>query len=92
MQRFPDKAPGELLDYRVDWSARLTVNRVSDTITASTWSASPVGLTINTNTFTNPYTTVWISGGTLNETYTLTNTVTTQGGRTMVEEIQIKVK
>lgn len=82
----PDKDPDEVLDYRIDWSGRLD----GDTISASTW-AVPVGITQDSASNTTTSATIWLSGGTSGEQYTLTNRVTTTGGRTLEQKITLRV-
>lgn len=82
---WPDKDPNEVLDYLVDWTARLN----GDTITSSTWLV-PVDITKDSDSFTDTTTTIWLSAGTIG-TLTLTNRVTTAGGRTMDQSITLTV-
>jgi hypothetical protein len=88
------KAPGEVADYDVDWTARLG----ADTIVASTWAIvggdAPASgtLAINSNIFTTTLTKVFLSAGNLGVTYTLVNTVTTGAGDTLTEQIQLPVR
>lgn len=84
---WPAKDPDEVLDYQLDWSARLG----DDTITTSTWTAT-VGMTLGTTTNTTKATTVWLSGGTLNANYDITNQIVTAGGRTMEQTVKLKVR
>jgi len=81
---WPNKDPGEKLDYAVDWTTRLA----GDTIATSNWTV-PTGITQTTPapSFTNTLTTIWLLGGTIGQTYELTNTITTAAGRTMVQSI-----
>jgi hypothetical protein len=72
------KDPDATLDYKRDWSVWLVDD---DTITASTWIVPP-GLTMDSETHTDKTATVWLSGGTLGESYTITNRVSTGQGRT----------
>ena len=83
---WPAKDPGEDKDYGIDWTTRLG----GDPIASSAWSL-PVGITQATPapSFTATSTTIWLSGGTSGTTYTLTNTVTTTGGRTFVEVVTL---
>lgn len=81
------KDPDEVLDYLVDWSARLE----ADTIATSTWIV-PDGITADTDSSAAATTTIWLSGGTLGETYTLLNRITTVGGRTMDQSVKISIK
>ncbi len=82
--RWPDKDPGEKLDYSMDWTAWLA----GDTIAASSWTV-PAGITQTTPdpSFTATTTTIWLAGGTVGKTYELTNTVTTAGGRIGVRSV-----
>lgn len=85
---WPSKDPDEVLDYDLDWSARL----LTDTIATSDWSVSDgVGLTIGAESNTTTTTKVWLSGGTLGTAYTLLNRITTTGGRTMDQSVKIKI-
>ena len=85
--KWPDKDPDEVLDYTVNWTARID----PDTISTSTWLV-PVGITKNSDSHTTTVTTIWLSGGTIGTKYTLTNRIVTIGGRTMDQSIDIKVK
>ncbi len=80
------KDPQAILDYVIDWSDWLD----GDTITASTWTA-PTGITVDSDSHTTTATTVWLSGGTLGETYSLVNHITTAAGREDDRTIKIKV-
>lgn len=71
-----DKDPDDVLDYAIDWSTWLG----EDTITASTWT-EPDGITVDSSTNTTTTATIWLSGGTLGEAYSLTNHITTAAGR-----------
>lgn len=81
------KDPGELLDYVNDWEDWLG----TDTILTSTWDI-PTGVTYSTDTFTTTTATIWVSGGSSDTVYTLTNTITTVGGRTAVRYIVLIIK
>lgn len=87
MDNYFSKDPGELLDYTINWAAWLG----SDTITSSSWSV-PSGLTNAGSSFTNSTTTVWLSGGTDDQIYTVTNTIQTAAGRIGVESIKIRIE
>ncbi len=84
---WPFKDPDEVLDYDIDWSARL----LTDTISTSTWIV-PDGITKDSDSKTATTTTVWLSGGTLGDKYELTNRIVTTGGRTMDQSVDLKVK
>ena len=81
-----NKAPTEVLDYTIDWETLLA----GDTIATSTWSVD-TGLTEDSESETTTLAIIWISGGTVDKQYTLTNTIVTAGGRTRVRSIAINV-
>ena len=88
---WPFKDPDEVLDYGVDWDDRVE----SDEIEASAWSfaTDPDGaLVVDSSEFGALGTTVWLSGGTLGETYALTNHITTAVGREMDQTVKLKIK
>ena len=70
------KDPDAVLDYTINWAAWLD----TDTLAASTWTI-PSGLTNDLETFGDSAATVWLSGGTVGETYSITNHITTADGR-----------
>lgn len=86
---FDPKDPDEVLDYKINWAKRLG----SDTIVSSTWDV-PSGLTHGppADTFTNTTTTVWLSGGTLDAVYDITNHIVTAAGRHMDQSARLKIK
>lgn len=79
------KDPDAVLDYAVDWTLWLA----GDEIATSDWTV-PVGLTKVTDTNTATKATVWLSGGQAGQSYTITNRITTTGGRTEDRSITIK--
>lgn len=85
--KWPDKDPDEVLDYELDWTARLD----GDTISTSTWTA-PAGITKNSDSHTTAVSKIWLSGGTLAVRYDLLNRITTAAGRTMDQTVSIKIK
>ena len=72
------KDPDAVLDYSVDWSKWLA----GDQIGTSAWSVSDLALEATDESNTTTRTTVWLSGGTVGQSYTVTNCITTSGGRT----------
>lgn len=90
MLKWPDKDPDELLDYEVDWSARLA----GDTIATSAWIV-PDGIVKDPglgDSKTDTSSTIWLSGGALGESYTLTNRINTGGGRIMDQSVILKIR
>lgn len=68
------KQPLEKLDFAMDWSSVMTAD--SDTIASSTWEV-PAGITSVAQTNTGTSATIWLTGGTDGQSYTLVNQVTT---------------
>lgn len=83
----PPKDPAEVLDYKLNWVARLG----TDTILTSTW-VVPTGLTQpNAASFTSNTTTVWLGSGILGTIYAVKNTITTAGLRTMDQTFNLSI-
>jgi hypothetical protein len=82
---WPDKDPDDVVDYGLDWSALGT-----DTISTSTWIV-PTGITRNSDSKTDLGTTIWLQGGTIGQTYELTNRIVTAGGRTLDATVELTV-
>lgn len=82
---FAEKHPAEVETRSIDWSAALPSG---DAVVASAWAATPAGLTFTLGTFAPTLTTTRLSGGTAGVEYVITNTVTTQGGLTLVETVR----
>lgn len=88
MLQWPDKDPDEVLDYAIDWSARL---ETGDTIVASTWTVQS-GLSSSLDSFSGSRASVWLSGGSEGQTYVATNRVTTSENRVMEQSVKIRVR
>lgn len=82
------KDPDDVLDYSFDWSAWLAT---SETISTSDWTPS-AGIVVDSETNTTTTTTVWLSGGTAGQPYTVTNRITTNQARTVDRTMTIRVK
>lgn len=72
------KDPDATLDYSIDWSAWLVTG---ESLITSVWALSSTDLTKTLEVNTATRGTVWVSGGLPGESYTLTNHITTDGGR-----------
>lgn len=81
----PPKLPAEVRDYRLDWSGFLG----DDTIGTS--EVVVTGATLDSGTNDDTSATIWLSGGTLGTTATITNTITTAGGRTETEVYTLSI-
>lgn len=75
-----EKDPDATVDFVVDWFDYLA-GLDDDTITAAAFTV-PAGLTKVSEDHTGTNATVWLSGGTAGQRYTVTCRVTTAGGRT----------
>ncbi len=84
------KAPTEVLDYGLDWNAPGELWLGSDTIASSAWTVD-AGLTKGATSNTLTTASVWLSGGALGTSYTVTNTITTAGGRTGVRSFRVVI-
>ena len=83
------KDPESTLDYMVDWNAENWLG--DDTISSVSWEVAP-GLTIENESNTTTTATVWLSGGTLGESYRVTNRIVTAGGREDDRTFSIRVR
>ena len=84
------KEKDEVLDFTIDWTKYL-LNSGSDTISSSSWAEDSGGITIDSNSNTTTAATVWLSGGSHNNTYTIENTIVTASSRTVKRHINVKV-
>lgn len=99
-QIFP-KDPGDRLDWKFDFKSTTNgsdtdvadVLASGETISSRTVTADD-GITVDSSsiTDTNTSVTVWLSGGTAGEEYTVTCTIVTSAGRTYEEHIKIQVR
>jgi hypothetical protein len=78
------QTPTEVLDWTMNWATR---GLGSDTIVSSNWSVSQTGVTLSAPSQTTTTTTIWVTGGTPGNVYTITNNITTSGGREMQETV-----
>ena len=86
MDKWPNKDPNEILDYDIEWggTASQPGRAYLDILVDSQWSVTGDGLLVlGASSFSNTATKIWLSGGTLNKQYIVTNRVVTTGGRTM---------
>ena len=79
----PSKDPDSIIDYGLDWNSTTYGPWLAtgETITTSTWIV-PTGLTSVSESNNTTATAIFLSGGTIGETYTLTNRIVTSAGRT----------
>lgn len=81
------KDPNAVIDYSLDWTRWLD----GDAIATSEWIV-PDGLVKVTDSRTTKIATVWLSGGLAGQSYTITNRITTTGGRTEDRSFAVKVE
>lgn len=86
MISWPFKDPNEVLDYEIDWSARIG----GDAISTVTWTV-PGGITKNSDAVSGDITAIWLSGGTAGTSYDIGCRVVTSGGRTYDETVTLSV-
>ena len=86
MNYWPNKHPQEILDYMIDWSARLK----DDVINTVEW-VIPVGLTVVSTAKTDSVTTAWLSGGAANARYTVICRIVTLEGRKMEQTVGLNI-
>lgn len=86
------KQPGDTQDYDIDYTKYLA--GLSDTAPGPTGVAVTVdsGITLVSQSLVNGIVKVWLSGGTSGQTYKVTSTLTTVGGRVKEYEILVAVK
>lgn len=92
------KDPDEVLDYKFDFAALTNGNGATDylesgeTISSETVTAG-AGITLDSETITDSNTsvTIWLSGGTAGNTYTVTCQIATSASRTVERSIYVTV-
>jgi len=82
------KDPDAVLDYGFNWEDWLADG---ETISASSWDVES-GLTVDSSSFDDTQTVVWLSGGTVGEEYVITNHIVTSAGREDDRSHTIKMK
>ena len=82
-----NKNPNAVLDYMWDWSLWLG----SDTITGSPVITTSTGITKDSQSNTTNTVTVWLSGGSVGNSYVVTCKIATAAGRTDERSITIRV-
>ena len=92
------KDPDSKLDYEINWLDWLTsINTITgetviDTIVSSTWVDVDTDLTVESDSFTDSTTTVWLTGGVIDKTYEVVNRITTAAGRIQDQTAKLKCK
>lgn len=81
------KDPDAIADYTIDWSAVLG----ADTIATSTWTADS-GITIVSDSHGTQTALVRLSGGTLQESYSVRNRIVTAGAQQFENTITVTIQ
>ena len=90
-----EKQPADVQDYNIDyneWLAGLEDTAPGPATSSNMTVTADAGIAVNRYTLVNGVATVWLAGGTDGQTYKVTVTVTTVGGRKKQAEIKVKVK
>lgn len=93
-----EKQPAEVKDYPIDYSEWLAEITAGDTIASAsaeavcTTDATDTALVVNSVSTAATGLAVWLSGGTDGQTYKVTVTVNTVGGRIDQSEFIVKLK
>lgn len=96
------KDPGGVLDFKRDWKYDTEAARAAggtgngwlasgETITTSTWTV-PTGITKDSDSNADGLAVVWLSGGTVGQSYRVVNTVVTSAGRTDRRSITVSIQ
>lgn len=85
--RVAHKHPDDCLDYIFDWTGWLAAGETI--VTSST--AVEAGITLILESHTATAHTIWLTGGTANTTYTVTNRIITTAGRSAARSLNIPV-
>lgn len=88
MTTYATKDPNAKRSLGHDWADNIG----TDTITASTWTATPVGLTLTGEDYDTKNTSVWVEGGTDGTVYRLLNRVTLASGGTDDKTLRVWVR
>ncbi len=83
------KDPNEVVDYDLSWAEQMTED--ADTVATSNWTV-PAGITKDSQSNTTTRTKLWVSGGTVGQSYDCLNRITTGGGRTFDQTVKLKMK
>lgn len=88
--QWSDKNPADVVDYSIDWIHVLKAFN-GDTIASASWSV-PSGLNLGAQIVLGTTTSAFISGGVADQTYQVTCTITTAGGRTVRRQVLLGVR
>lgn len=84
------KDPDAVVDYTLNWGADYLES--GETISTSTWTVTPTGLTKDSDSNDTTTTTIFVSGGTRGKIYRLTNKIVTSKSRTDERSLVVRVE
>lgn len=91
-----EKDVAAVLDYSIDWNAATTLGgpwlATGETLSGAAVWTLPTGITKSSQTDTTTLSTVWLAGGTVGTSYTVTCKVVTSAGRTDERSFVVVVK
>lgn len=82
--------PQEVLDYGIEWSGFLAEVEPADSISLSTWSITPAGPVLSSDSVTGDVARVFVAGAAKGALYQLSNWITTSQGRTAERSITLR--
>lgn len=86
------KDPNDVMDYGLDWTDWLAkAPTPGDSIATSEWIA-PAGITVDSEGLSGARTVVWLSGGTDEAEYIITNRIVTAQGRQRDRSLRIVMR
>lgn len=88
-QAMPSKDPDAILDYTWDWATWLGDDTIA---TSSVVVIAPGGLVVDSSASSDTAVTAWFSGGTLGQSYSVRNRITTTAGRTNDATIYLSIE
>jgi hypothetical protein len=91
---WPTKDPGDVLDYQLDVSNALAGDPSDsiDALSAAISPAQPGDLTLVSAAMAGSAAVLWLSAGQVGTTYTVTLTISTTSGRTLVRSVLLPVE
>lgn len=97
IDRWPNKDPEEELDFDIDWAGTADDpgRAYNDPLISSEWfidTPNDGALILGTDVWSAIATKIWVTGGTLNKRYQVTNRVETVGGRIMDKSGYIPIR
>ena len=87
-----EKDPNAVLDYKEDWTAWLAASADTFSTTVGPTTPAVVGVVVNSAAYVGTSVVIWVSGGVVGTTGSVTVRITTQGGRTDDRTLYFKIR